>query len=219
VDDLNRIAESGNEPTANTTPEKIIARYDSEAMGQNPIVTPQLNPLAGQYQSRARKTGPAKNIAISYQHHHMGLELGRNFETSIIDLSRVSNSVVWINPYLQSGTSLSAPTIANHVALINSSFIFRNQDRIFEFIKYQLDLLTLLVEARSKLIKYFRVAQFILEVIADPDEPDDTQLVMFVRTGLSPEEALTALAHFDEEWWADALPRAKNKLTIHLELV
>lgn len=96
-------------------------------------------------------------------------------------------------------------------------FNFKRRDEVLQFLAEYLFLRGLLSEAVEHLRVYFPKFQFGLEVVSDPEGEDDRQLVLSVVSDISPSESLARLRQFDEEWWLDAMERARGKLCINLE--
>jgi hypothetical protein len=74
-----------------------------------------------------------------------------------------------------------------------------------------------LVEAYDNIEAFFPSAELILEVVTDPEAKRDKELVVFIHTSLTPDEALDKLERLDRNWWLDASLDAGGKLCIHLE--
>ena len=100
---------------------------------------------------------------------------------------------------------------------IERSFAVRNEPDVIGFLGEHAFLVPLLRESYDRINAYFPAAQPTLEIVADPDGADDSQLVIFVPTKLEPQEAMAHLERFDENWWLDALDQARGKLCITLE--
>ncbi len=101
---------------------------------------------------------------------------------------------------------------------IENFYSFRNRLEIFEFLRNHLFLIPLLQEAPNQITKYFGTSlQLILEVITDPEATEDHELILFIHTDLSPDEALDKLEQLDENWWLDASVNADGKLCVHVE--
>jgi hypothetical protein len=100
---------------------------------------------------------------------------------------------------------------------ITTGYALRNIDRVMSFIQDHSFLRTLLPEARHYINNYFPDSPLALEVITDPEGDTSVQLVISILTSLSPDVALERLDALDQEWWLNALPRARNKLSIRVE--
>ena len=74
-------------------------------------------------------------------------------------------------------------------------------------------------EARTRTRAIFgEDADLVLEVQADRDsEEPDEHLYVMLRTGLPSAEATKRLDKLDEDWWLDAVPQARGRMTIALE--
>lgn len=98
-------------------------------------------------------------------------------------------------------------------------YTLRERAEVMPFLERYPFLTSLLLEAYSKVKEYFPDSQAFLEIVGDPEETDDDQLVLFIATNSDPDEALERLDQFDENWWLDALDRAQGKLGISVEFV
>jgi hypothetical protein len=98
---------------------------------------------------------------------------------------------------------------------------FRDAGRVKRFLRRHAGLLELLSEAYPVLQQHFGSRPWLAaEVIGDPEsEGDDDVLFVYVRTALTPEAALEALAGFDADWFLGELGRAGGRLNFSLEFV
>lgn len=98
-----------------------------------------------------------------------------------------------------------APTIEPALQSLGQLYTFRRPEEVFGFLQAHPFLVPLLVEACGKIAEYFGPSpEIILEVVTDPEAENDRELFALVRTGLSPDEALSRLGRLDQEWWLDA---------------
>lgn len=106
------------------------------------------------------------------------------------------------------------------VQVLEQLYVFRKRMEVLRFLDVHPFLVPLLLEAYTKIGKYFGpYPQVFLEVISDPEATDDRQLFAFIGTRLSPDEALDGLERFDEEWWLDTLDEAQGELCIDVEFL
>ncbi len=97
-------------------------------------------------------------------------------------------------------------------------FVFRIPEAVAGFIREHGFLADVLEDAYVVAQRFFGPnPELILEVVADVEAQDDRQLWIFIRTGLSADEALASLEGLDQAWWLDAMPRTRGYLGIHLE--
>lgn len=101
--------------------------------------------------------------------------------------------------------------------LLQLLYTFREPAEVLKFLERDQFLAPFLIEAYSKIRQYFPNSRVFLEVDTDPEERNSQQLVAFIATKFSPDEALCRLKQFDEDWWLDALDQAQTKLCINLE--
>ena len=76
------------------------------------------------------------------------------------------------------------------------------------FLKENWDLSILIVRAEIKLKNYFGFTSLYLELV------EKEKLLLSIATQLSPEKAEEKLHQFDDEWWIDNEPLAKDRLCI-----
>lgn len=103
------------------------------------------------------------------------------------------------------------------IDLLERLYTFRGRPEVLWFLGRYPFLVPLVLEAYSKIGDYFPLSQVFLEVFTDPEGIDEDQLVMFIATDLTPDEAVSRLDEFDEDWWLDALDQAQGKLCINVE--
>ncbi|RCV65462.1 hypothetical protein C5S53_03630 [Methanophagales archaeon] len=94
----------------------------------------------------------------------------------------------------------------------------RRESEVFKFLDDKPSIISLVLEAHERIRDYFGSStELVLEVITDPEATEDYELVIFVRTSLSPDDAFSMLEQLDEEWWLDASSDMSEKLCIHME--
>ena len=104
------------------------------------------------------------------------------------------------------------------LTLLSRLYNIRRESEVFEFLEDKPSLIPLVVEAHERIRDYFGSStELVLEVITDPEATEDYELVIFVRTNLSPDDAFSKLEQLDEEWWLDASSEIREKLCIHME--
>ncbi len=107
---------------------------------------------------------------------------------------------------------------ASDLGALEQLYIFRRRSEVTKFLVDNPFLFPFLEEAHEQIRNYFgKSAQVVLEVITDPEVTGDRELVLFVRTSLSPDEAFKKLEQLGEEWWLDAPANARKKLCIDVE--
>jgi hypothetical protein len=100
---------------------------------------------------------------------------------------------------------------------IETSFTLRNRQEIDAFLRESPFLVSLALEARVQIKKYFPDSELTLETISDPEGLDPDTLFLYISTHDAPRDARPKLKALDREWWLTALERAKGKLCISLE--
>jgi hypothetical protein len=124
-----------------------------------------------------------------------------------------------IQIWQQAGTStVYIPRI--EIRLLERLYIFREPKEVSRFLEDNPFLILLLLEAYGQIERYFGpYPQVFLEVVTDPEAPDDRELFALIYTGLTPDEALDGLDRFDRNWWLDASQTAQGKLCIDVEFL
>jgi len=115
------------------------------------------------------------------------------------------------------GTSI-VRTLEFEIRSLEQLYTLRRHAEVLRFLERRPFLIPLLLEAYSNIANYFGpYPQVFLEVVTDPEAPDDQELVAFIRTNLPPDEVLDRLERFDEDWWLEASHKAQGNLCIHVE--
>jgi hypothetical protein len=71
--------------------------------------------------------------------------------------------------------------------------------------------------AATKVREYFGPDNpLALRIVKEPDARDGRRLFVLIHTALRPKEALARLDELDQDWWLDALPATRAKLTIDI---
>jgi len=108
-----------------------------------------------------------------------------------------------------------ADTKLNHdMVLLNNKYTLKTVRDVYDFIGNNPYLLPLLMEAYSRIRNFFPSEILFLEVATDPDEIGDKQLVIYICTDLSPQEAIDKLNQLDDNWWLNASDASDSKLLI-----
>lgn len=104
------------------------------------------------------------------------------------------------------------------LATLESLYDLRDRPQVMTFVACNLSLVPLLQQIPEQVKKHFGgLARLSLEVVVDQEEKNDKELVAFICTGLSPDEAFARLRAFDRDWWLGALVDARGKLLVHVE--
>ena len=124
---------------------------------------------------------------------------------------------VWQN-WNNAGADTVVPNFT--IQALEQQYIFRDRNGVIGFLENHKFLIPLLLEAYSKIRLYFtEYPEVVLEVVTDPDVPNDNQLVASIKTNLSPNEALEKLDSFDSKWWLQSMDRARGELCISVEFL
>lgn len=122
--------------------------------------------------------------------------------------------------YISARTSVEPATQKQFKSILDNSIegvTFRNKDSITAFLDQYPEITTKLFEARENILKFFPNHSFALEVMADPENEDDPQLILYIQTTLSPDEAIERLDKFDDEWWLDVDIAIQEKVCLTVE--
>jgi dTDP-4-amino-4,6-dideoxygalactose transaminase len=96
------------------------------------------------------------------------------------------------------------------MALYNNMYALRNPTEIREFLKNNRYLISLVSEAYQELQRFFPRSPVSMKI-------HQNEMVVAVKTSLSPEDADEMLDNFDEEWWIEASARSNARLCITVE--
>jgi len=104
------------------------------------------------------------------------------------------------------------------IFILKCFYVLREEKAVTEFLEKEPSLIQLLSQAYDQIVNHFPGSnEVILEVVSDPEAIGEEELVAFIRTQVSPDEALERLGSFEEEWWLDNCHRAQAKLCFHVE--
>jgi len=149
-----------------------------------------------------------------------GAELGHEQLSNIENASKNLNSMLklTIGDIHQNKTSSTYPI--SDLRILEHLYDFRNQSEVIRFAVDNSFLLQTLHEAYKQIRNYFgESVQAVLEVVADPEFFEDQELVIFIRTDFSPDEAFEKLEQIDDEWWLDVPADVRKKLCIDVEFI
>lgn len=89
----------------------------------------------------------------------------------------------------------------------------KEKKEVYRFIQEQPVLLPLLLEVPKRVKQYFgALTEVWLEVVSDPEYPNNNQLIAFITTELEPEKAVEKLNQMDEEWWLEVSDNGLGQL-------
>ncbi len=131
--------------------------------------------------------------------------------SSVKDLQNIRDRKIYLE---ETSTVLAIDALLQYISSIYS---LRNSRKVLCFLQENQFLISLLIEARGYIAKYFPGSMVILELETDPDEPHSQQLVAAIVTNSSTDEAHQALKQLDEDWWLHTLERTQMKLCITVE--
>lgn len=108
---------------------------------------------------------------------------------------------------------------SSRLAKLEQSFTFRQPEQVIEFLGNNPNLITILLEAKPILEKFFGAGVDVtLEIVPDPEAPDYSQLYGYIHTGdLSPEEAFERLNAMDDAWFLKQINLTGGLFNFNLE--
>lgn len=106
---------------------------------------------------------------------------------------------------------------ADRAENLEERYRLRDRERVLRFLAESPTLIDLLEEATLHLQAFFPDAEFVIEVVDDPEASSSRIAVAYIRTAERPEVALERLARLDNAWWLGAMSRADGKLCFNLE--
>jgi hypothetical protein len=113
-------------------------------------------------------------------------------------------------------TGLGWRASSDETSALSALYSFDNYSEVHRVLIRSDDARALLFDVFPRLTRTFGIAaQLTLQVLDDPDDASQF-LSVLVRTGLSPEEALSRLRSFDDGWWR-AVAVQTDSLVIDVE--
>ncbi len=104
------------------------------------------------------------------------------------------------------------------IEVLADLYTFRDYVQVANFLRQNPFLIGLLMRAYKEVQRYFGFnVEVALEVFTDPEAETEQELFALIQARLPLQEDIDLLERFNEEWWLDALPAARCKLTIDLE--
>lgn len=100
---------------------------------------------------------------------------------------------------------------------LDKIYIYRKKEEVLNYLGTNNYFENLLIEAFTKIEDFFPQSKLFLEVVCDPEEENSEHLVLFIKTSLTPVEAINRLNQLDEQWWIDASSKTECTLSINLE--
>jgi len=120
---------------------------------------------------------------------------------------------------LLSFSSLDAVQLSPGVAVPFLPSDAEAREAVLLFLRQNPDLQPVIVSMREKLEAHFKnrlITSPVLEVVENPEEPDDRILVLFATMQLSISEGLRTFETFCREWWFRQQAFREGKLDVHV---
>ncbi len=144
-------------------------------------------------------------------------------QADMVNWRDISVALVESPEVLRVWQEVGASVVRTHefeLRLVERLYTFRRPVEVLRFLERHPFLVPLLVEAYSKFGNYFGpYPRAFLEVVTDPEAPDDRELFALICTSLTPDEMLDRLDRFDRDWWLDASHTAQGKLCVDVEFL
>ena len=106
--------------------------------------------------------------------------------------------------------------INKEIDSLKEYYQFRAPKEIKIFLNENEQLISFLSSAHSKIKEFFPTGNLILEILNDYNE-DWQELIIWVKTKLSPEESYKTLKKLDNDWWISESDKLKANLEINLD--
>ena len=100
---------------------------------------------------------------------------------------------------------------------IKALYSLRNQERVRLFLYSNPFLFELLGHIRTNISEHLSGAEVYLEVVKDPEIPDEVQIIVSVVADQPFDDLCASFDRFEETWWLDNLYRAQEKVCVLLE--
>ena len=117
---------------------------------------------------------------------------------------------------------ITQPDVDDALVSTMQRYTVRDQSGVRHILRRYPFLPAVLAEALERIPRYFPGSPLSLWVMSDPerDTGDDTdELILSIETSLDAPEAMERRARLADEWWLDALPTTKGRLSIDVEFV
>lgn len=114
-------------------------------------------------------------------------------------------------------TEMGNSKLIQDMLLLNSKYTLKTAKDVYDFMASNPHFLTLLMEAYGRIRYYFPSEILLLDAVTDPDEIENKQLVIYICTDLSPQDAIDKLDQLDDNWLLNATDLSGCKLLIQVE--
>lgn len=94
---------------------------------------------------------------------------------------------------------------------------FRRPNEVYAFLSEEQSAVSLISDAKRVIREYFPKDEIFMEVLADPNSPNEKELLISISTSLPPEEAISRLDAFDDNWWLCASTSSTADICIKVE--
>lgn len=128
-------------------------------------------------------------------------------------------NTIFVNP-AEDGKEVNniVPFVNGLIGKLSRLYKFRDAPAVEEFVRKNENLTELLEEAHKKIGEYFGIdVSLELDVLRESDAKSSGRLFVLILTTLRPKEAVSRLDELDRDWWLNALPAAKGKVTIDID--
>lgn len=97
---------------------------------------------------------------------------------------------------------------------------YRGSEDLLPFLNASPQLITFLQDSHPYLLQHFgKETTYVLELISEPEKSNLQQLLVYIRTLMPTDQALSQLDQFDEEWFLEQLHRVGDLINFNLEVI
>ncbi len=114
---------------------------------------------------------------------------------------------------------MGAVITQSEIESLENIYQINEHEEVLSFIRANPFLVPLLQEAPDYIQKYFPQTILSLQLVTDPEIPNDTRLWLNIGTKLDVDEAMNKEEELDQDWWWGNMERAENKFQLDLEFL
>lgn len=101
---------------------------------------------------------------------------------------------------------------------LSDRYVYRNREAVQAFLAIHPGVVAILREAEHEVdLRFGERTTVTLDVIDDPEINPEPMVFGFIRTSLTPRDALDRLHRLDDEWWITRSVDAKDQLLFSIE--
>ena len=108
--------------------------------------------------------------------------------------------------------------LKNKIKELSEHLIFRGDYLYIEkYILKNRHLIPFLEQIPLRILEFFPSSKLYLELVTDPEERNEEELFIYIKTSLNPRKALEKLEDFDKNWFIDACLTYDADICVNLE--